>query len=113
MLNSNIGFLGSYTSVVSFNSRGIALCPTFCICLGVCLKSNYLCLFFGSAGSLLLHADSSLVVLSRDYSGGSVRACCSGFACGAWPLGAQVSVVVAHGLSCHTGHGIFPDQGLN
>ena len=46
-------------------------------------------------------------------SSGGVRACCSGFACGAWPPGAQVSVVVAHGLSCHTGHGIFPDQGSN
>ena len=33
--------------------------------------------------------------------------------CGAQALGSWVSVVVAHGLSCPTTCGIFPDQGLN
>ena len=36
---------------------------------------------------------------------------CSGFSrCGAWALGAQDSVVVAHGLSCCTACGIFLDK---
>ena len=39
---------------------------------------------------------------------------CGGFSCcGAWALGTQASVVVAHGLSCSVACGIFPDQGLN
>ena len=39
---------------------------------------------------------------------------CGGFpCCGARALGARASVVVAHGLSCSTACGIFPDQGLN
>ena len=39
---------------------------------------------------------------------------CSGFSsCGAWALGAQASVVVAHGLSCSAACAIFLDQGLN
>ena len=39
---------------------------------------------------------------------------CGGFSCcGAWALGARASVVVAHGLSCSTACGIFPDQGSN
>ena len=33
--------------------------------------------------------------------------------CGAWPLGARASVVVARGLSCSVACGIFPDQGSN
>ena len=37
---------------------------------------------------------------------------CGGFSCcRAWALGAQASVVVAHGLSCSAACGIFPDQG--
>ena len=31
----------------------------------------------------------------------------------AWALGAQASVVVAHGLSCSAACGTFPDQGSN
>ena len=39
---------------------------------------------------------------------------CGGFSCcGAQALGVRASVVVAHGLSCSTACGIFPDQGLN
>ena len=36
-----------------------------------------------------------------------------GISCGAWAPGCVSSVVVTHGLSCPTAHGIFPDQGLN
>ena len=39
---------------------------------------------------------------------------CGGFSCcGAQALGAQASVVVAHGVSCSMACVIFPDQGLN
>ena len=39
---------------------------------------------------------------------------CGGFSCcGAWALGTQASVVVAHGLSCSAACGILPDQGSN
>ena len=59
----------------------------------------------------------SLVAASRGYS--SLQ--CSGFSlwwllccgCTARALGAQASVVVAHGLSCSAVRGIFPDQGSN
>ena len=52
-------------------------------------------------------------------SGGCFSLCfvgfhCSGFPCGAQPLGTCAgSVVVAQGLSCSAARGIFPDQGLN
>ena len=39
---------------------------------------------------------------------------CGGLSCsGARALGTRASVVVAHGLSCSTACGIFPDQGSN
>ena len=39
---------------------------------------------------------------------------CSGLSCcGAQAPGTQISVVVAHGLSCSAACGIFPDQGSN
>ena len=38
--------------------------------------------------------------------------CCSSFSCcGAQALGAQVSVAVVDGLSCHVARGIFLGQG--
>ena len=57
----------------------------------------------------------SLVAARGDYSSLG----CVGFSlrwlhfCGAWALGTQASVVVAHGLSCSAACGIFPDQGSN
>ena len=64
----------------------------------------------------------SLVAASGGYSSlWCAGSHCGGFSCcGAWALGAQASVVwlagsvvVAHGLSCSTARGIFPDQGSN
>ena len=55
----------------------------------------------------------SLVAVNAGYS--SLR--CAGFSLLwlllLWALGAQASVVVAHGPSCSTACGIFPDQGSN
>ena len=43
-----------------------------------------------------------------------VQTSCSGFSCcGAQALGSQASAVVAQGLSCSVGCGIFLDQGSN
>ena len=39
--------------------------------------------------------------------------CCGFSHCGTQALGAQASVVEAHGLSCPTACGILPDQGSN
>ena len=56
---------------------------------------------FGCIGSLLLHAGFSLFAASRGY----FSLWCAGFSLwwllllGAWALGAQALVVVAHGLS--------------
>ena len=57
----------------------------------------------------------SLVVASRGY----YPLQCTGFSLwwllllGSMDSRCEGSVVVAHGLSCSTAHGIFPDQGLN
>ena len=71
--------------------------------------------FFGCLGSSLLRMGFLLL-----WQAGATLCCCawpshcSGFSCcGAWALGAQASVVVAHGLSCSMACGIFPDQGSN
>ena len=70
---------------------------------------------FGCVGSSLLHA--GFLLLQR--AGATLRcgawaSHCGGFSCcGALALGAQASVVVAHGLSCSVACGIFPDQGSN
>ena len=69
----------------------------------------WLCWFFVAVHGL------SLVAVSRDYS--SCDACaghCSGFSCfRAQALGARVSIVVAHWLSCFLSCGILPGHGSN
>ena len=47
------------------------------------------------------------------HCGAQASHCGGPSCCRAWALGAQASVVVAHGLSCSTACGIVPDQGLN
>ena len=80
------------------------------------------CLLSGCAGFSLLHVGFSSCgergLLSR--CGMQVSHCSDFSCCGTQALGAWASVVVArglrfvaHGLSCLTARGIFPDQGSN
>ena len=77
----------------------------------------YLCiLFFGCAGSSLLHVGFSLVVVDQGLLFVVVHGLLisRGFSCGgAQTLGTQALVVVALGLSCFVACRIFPDQGSN
>ena len=73
-------------------------------------------LFFGCAGSSLLHVGFSLVAVDRGLLFVVARGLLlsRGFSCGgARALGTQALVVVALGLSCFVARGIFPDQGSN
>ena len=76
---------------------------------------NYLFIYYGCAGSLLLCMDFSLVAASR----GSPLAVVHGLhivvasRCRAQVLGHADSAVAAHRLSCSKACGIFPDQGPN
>ena len=78
---------------------------------------NFIYLFILDALGLCSCAQAfSLVAGSRGYSFhcGAWASHCGGFSCcGAWALGAQASVVVAHRLSCSIACGIFLEQGLN
>ena len=62
------------------------------------VKDIFIYLIFGCAGSLWAF-----------FSCSSQASHCSGFSC--WR--ARAAVVVAHGLSCSSAYGIFPDQGWN
>ena len=82
---------------------------------------------FGCIGSQLLRTGFSLVAASGSALRCGARAsdCCGFSCCGARALGTRASVVVArglqgtgsvvvaHGLSCSTACGTFPDQGSN
>ena len=83
----------------------------------------WLCWVFVAVHRLSLVAASGAATILRC---GVQSSRCGGFCCcGAWALGAWASVVVgrglqsagsvvvAHGLSCSTACGIFPDQGSN
>lgn len=62
-----------------------------------------------------IFAALGLHCFARTFSGCSAWAspCCGFPCCGTLALGTQASEVVAHGLSCSTACGIFPDQGSN
>ena len=75
---------------------------------------------FSSCGmrGLLFVAVHRLLIVVASHCGGF--SCCGAWALGAWASVVVVhglyragSVVVAHGLSCSTACGNFPDQGLN
>ena len=97
---------------------------SLCYTVGPCCLLSYILLLkfiyfiyfiFGCIGALLLCLGFSLVAASRGYY--LLR--CTGFSL-RWLLllrsmgcRREGSVVVAHGLSCSTSCGIFPDQGSN
>ena len=69
---------------------------------------------FRTALGLCCSARDSLVVVSRVCSSCSMGFPRSGFSCcRVQALCVRASVVAAHGLSCPSACGIFPDQGLN
>ena len=101
-------YVGAQTSLILMQTT------VFAIFSYPCFESFLKYLFMlGCAGSSLLPAGvlqpwSAAAALSQAASHCSRFSCC-----GAQALGPQALAIVAHGLSCPTACGIFPDQGSN
>ena len=110
----NIYLFGSAGSQLRHEGSFLVAAPGIFFFFLINLFILFYLFLFGCVGSSLLHA-----VFLQLRRAGATLCCdarashCGGFSCGAWALGVQASVVVAHGPSCSAACGIFLDQGSN